>query len=153
MSENITWDYIGRNPTSQAKPGIFKKKKKLKTKKNNDFEIKVREGNSLIVPVYKDKTDGIIDFDFFNTDDYQIEIYEKLPRTAVEKNAMLKAWLVDCKSNEDNDLYVMLYDEEKNGKMEYTYILYYQDLGYVTNLQTIPTGNKGELKLEFDFVD
>ena len=126
---------------------------KLYTRKTNDFEIKVRVGNDSVTPVVTTKTDGIIDFDFHNTDGYRIELYETLPKPTFRKNAMIDSWLEACDGKGVREIltHVMEYSQEKNGKMEYTFIVYRTGLKNVTTTQIVPTGNNGELNVAFDF--
>jgi ABC-type glycerol-3-phosphate transport system substrate-binding protein len=121
---------------------------KLYTKKTNEFEIKVRNGDDSATPVITAKKDGIIDFDFLNTEEYSIEVYEKLRKPAFRKNALLDSWIAACNGK---TTYVMEYQQEKNGKVEYTFVVYRTGLTYVTNTHIVPTGDKGEVDIGFNF--
>ena len=124
---------------------------KLYTKKTNEFEIKIRVGDESATPVVTEKKDDIIDFDFFNTEEYTVELYEQLRKPAFRKNLMLDEWIGACDGKGGSAIHVMEYQQEKNGKMEYTFVVYRTGLKYVTSTQILPTGDKGEIHLGFNF--
>ena len=126
---------------------------KLLTRKTNEFEIKVRVGDSSAEPVITEKKDGIIDFDFLNTNEYNIELYKQLRKPTFRKNETVDSWIGACdgKNRREATTFVLEYKQEKNGKTEYTYVVYRTGLKYVTSAQIVPTGNSGELTLTFEF--
>ena len=153
VQTDLDFIFTYTDATGNSKTGYEISLVKLYTKKTNDFEIKVRAGDALVTPVMTQKTDGVIDFDFLNTDEYTIELYEKLRVPAFRRNLMLDSWIAACNEKNKREVtnHVMEYSQEKDGKMEYTFIIYRTGLKYVTQPQVIPTGNKGELNIGFHF--
>ena len=125
---------------------------KLYTRKSNQFEIKVQVGNDFVEPVISNARD-LLEFDFFHTEGYTIDLYEKLRKPAFMKNAMLDEWIGACdnKGVKVPTTFVMEYSQEKNGKMEYTYVVYRTGLKCVTNTQIVPTGDNDEVNVAFHF--
>ncbi|MBQ7346529.1 MAG: hypothetical protein IJW55_01075 [Clostridia bacterium] len=129
----------------------------LYTKKSNEFELKANVNETETALQMKD-LGSLLNFDFYNTNEYSIEVYEKLSKSAVLKNETLASWLDSCDENAknatgSNPMSFLMTDKKDlgNGKTEYTFVAYRTKLKNITELQILPTGGTGKLDLRFNY--
>ncbi len=99
---------------------------------------------------------GKIDFDFRNTEEYQIECYEGLTVPHIMGNADLykqvKEWY-DDKTNIALTQYMLAWEDTTSSDTEnyYTYVLFRQNMKHLTALEVLPVGDAGKLDLQLKF--
>ncbi len=99
---------------------------------------------------------GQIDFDFMDTEQYKVDIYENLTIPHVIDNAalynQLKSWY-DNKNVFSTTSCVLAWEDKTSSATEnyYTYVIFRNKIKYVTELdiQTVADANKLELKLDY----
>lgn len=122
------------------------------TKKTTPFNVVAQLNESELETVQTDLS-KLITFDFLNTKEYSIDLYADLTKAAVLKNTGLMTWLQECDKAADSKsstmTFVKNYVDEATG--ETTYIVYQTGMRYITTVDFVPTGDLGELNLNFDF--
>ncbi|MBQ7334886.1 MAG: hypothetical protein IJW92_00210 [Clostridia bacterium] len=97
----------------------------------------------------------VLNFDFYNTDEFTVEIYDDLTIPHIIDNPYLNevitAWYKDTNMQTTNN--VLIWSDTTSSETEnyYTYVVYRKNMKYITDLQVLPKGNSGELVLHFDF--
>ena len=122
------------------------------TKKTTPFNV-IAQINESEVELNQTDLSKLIKFDFLNTKEYSIDLYADITKAAVLKNTELMNWLQACDKTADNKgstvTFVKSYVDEATG--EETYIIYQTGMRYITSVDFVPTGDAGELDLNFDF--
>ena len=122
------------------------------TKKTTSYNL-VCQLNGSEETVTQTELSKLIEFDFLNTEEYSIDYYADLTKTAVLKNTGLMAWLQECDKAADTKgntmTFVKHYVDAATG--EETYIVYQTGMRYITTVDLVPTGDKGELNLNFNY--
>lgn len=90
--------------------------------------------------------DALLVFDFLNTKDYTIEIYNGLSEAGVRDNQILTQWIKEKCPTIDRTVttYALSYVEELEDKNAYTFVFYRNGLNYITATDLQVTGNDGE---------
>lgn len=113
-------------------------------RKTHTFDISYQiNEEAAVAPTLKEGE--LISFDFYDTKEYSIEIYEDLTKPQVMKNAELMKWI--GQSIRPSTTSYML--EYKNGR-ETVYVFYRSPLERETELKIQPLGENGKLNLLFD---
>ena len=107
-----------------------------------DLDYKIDEAAALAPTV---KEGNLITFDFYDTKEYKIEIYEDLTKPQILKNQELMKWINKCVVTNPTS-YILEY---KNGN-ETIYAFYRSPIKYETELKILPLGENGKLTLNFD---
>ncbi|MBQ8440407.1 MAG: hypothetical protein IJX19_07090 [Clostridia bacterium] len=148
-SVDLIFDYT-EDP--DAKAGYELSLVSFLTKKTTPYNV-FCQNNGSEVEATPSELSKILKFDFLNTDEYSIELYANLSKTSVLKNKGLMAWLQDCDKQADSKrdpiTFVKNYRNEATG--EETYIVYQTGMEYITTMDFVPTGDKGELNLGFNY--
>jgi hypothetical protein len=122
------------------------------TKKTTPFNV-VAQLNEAEADVNLSELSKLITFDFLNTKEYSVDLYADLTKAAVLKNTDLMTWLQACDKTADSKsgpvTFVKDYRDEATG--EVTYIVYQTGMKYITTVDFVPTGDFGELNLNFNF--
>ena len=139
-------DASGKSDT----PGYELSLVSLYTKKTNEFELlcKVNDADTAI---QMQSMSSLLTFDFMNTKQYSIEEFNGLTQTMVLKNEILMKWIDLYKNDKNLKTYVLKFEgEAENGKKECTFVLFRNNLKYVNTVDVQPTGNNGELVVNFN---
>ncbi len=97
---------------------------------------------------------GLLDFSFFDTNEYSIEVYEQLSKAAIRYNTALLDWVNSCTETQKKaQTYMLKHEKTENGKTVYTFVVLRNGLTNVTELNVVPTGNTGSLDLGLHFSD
>ncbi len=107
-----------------------------------DIDYKINEEEAAAPTV---KEGALINFDFYDTKDYTIEIYENLYKSEVMKNKDLWMWILGCSASKPTT-----YINEYKGTDEYVYAIYCSPLKHETELQVLPLGSDGKLDLNIN---
>lgn len=127
----------------------------LKTKKSVDYALK-SEVNGAEVAIAETDAKQFIAFDFFDTKEYDIDVYENLSKTAVLKNQAMMDWIEEC----DNQAYskgkqkktlIFVKEYVNPDTKEETYVVYLTGIKYTTTLDIQVTGGEGEVDIAFNF--
>lgn len=122
----------------------------LYTKKTNEFELLCKT-NDADTAIQVQDMNSLLTFDFMNTKQYSIEEFNGLTQTMVLKNETLMTWMGTTKSGAKPEAHSLKYEGEAvNGKKEYTFVLFRRNLKYVNTVDVQPTGNNGELVVNFN---
>ncbi len=124
----------------------------LYTKKNLSFQL-LGKVNGADKALTETENKGLIEFDFFNTKEYSIEVYEDLTKTGVLKNAALMDWIKTCDAGVGKKAQNFVLTFHDAATDVYTYVLYRTGMKNVTTLDILPTGDSGELNLGFHFTE
>lgn len=91
----------------------------------------------------------LVTADLLNTEEYTVDLYANISKPAVLKNKELMAWLTECdKKASKPTTFVKTYVDAET--KEETYIVYHTNIKHVTTIDFIPTGDSGELNLNFN---
>ncbi len=129
---------------------------KLYTRKTNEFEILCKV-NDAETGIQQTAQDALLKFDYMDTKQYKIELYEGLTKAALRNNAIVTEWINDCDKEgvKDGEPKTFIYKYETPSTAEVkqtTYIFYRTGLNYLTDMSFIPTGPTGSLKLDIGFI-
>ncbi|MBQ8432830.1 MAG: hypothetical protein IJX28_08100 [Clostridia bacterium] len=124
----------------------------LYTKKNLEYKL-LCKANGAEKTISETENKAVIDFDFFNTKEYTIEVYEDLTKTGVLKNAALMEWIKTCDAGIGRNAQNFVLTFHDAATDVYTYVLYRTGMKNVTTLEILPTGDSGELKMAFNFTE
>ncbi len=126
---------------------------RIYTRRTNTFRVLATENEAsanlkLTQESEPDKdVDQFLNFDFYNTDEYSIEVYNTLTKATMRKNKLLTSWFAKCDADmsEDPTTYVLSY-VDPDTKVT-TYVIYRTGLKEVTTQVVQATGGTGELNL------
>ncbi len=104
---------------------------------------KVSEGEVISEPTEIVEHGAVVDFDFLNTTNYTIEVYNNLSATAVIKNVALFEWITKADASDKASTHMICY---QNGN-EYTYVIYRTKLSNENEIIVQPVGDAKNLKL------
>ena len=131
---------------------------RIYTRRTNPFEVLATENEAsatvtLTREAEKDKdVDTLLNFDFYNTDEYSIEVYNHLTKATVRQNSLLTQWLTKCdqdKIEKNPTSYVMSYKDPDTKVI--TYVFYRTGLIDMTSQAVQPTGGAGELAINLTY--
>ncbi len=123
----------------------------LYTKKSNVFELKGKVGSSEAA-LTVDTAKALLKIDPYQTENYQIDVYNQVSRHVFRKNALVTEWLEQCDTLSAGNLaaFALVHTQEKGDKVEYTVVLYRDSMAYATNAKIIPSGDGQNLEIVFD---
>jgi len=117
-------------------------------RKTHSFDVDAQIGeDAAFAPTVKEA--ALINFDFYDTNEYNIEIYEALSKTEILKNQDLMKWIKDDCVASGTTSYMF---EHKSGNV-YTYVFYRSPVKTETELKIQPYGENGKLNLVFDLIE
>ncbi|MBR2019235.1 MAG: hypothetical protein IKA05_02425 [Clostridia bacterium] len=97
--------------------------------------------------------ENYLNFDFYHTEEYDIEVYDSLTKAALIKNKTLTNWIALCDKSTPNGTdptsFVLNYKNPDTGVI--TYVIYRTCLKDVTAQKLLPTGDSGELMLNLHY--
>lgn len=150
--------------TTGSKNGYELSLVRIYTKKNNNFEIKTGELAKLeeCKDVRLTQLKELITFDFYNTDQYKINV-DNILMTNILDNDVIYNWVTGTDTRngqlniqnpykENKEKKAMLaYKEVGETTTRYTYVFFRYGMSYPTELTIQPTGVKNKLMLNFLF--
>lgn len=124
----------------------------LLTKKSTDYLLKANlDGTEAAISETQHKE--LVKFDFYNTQEYSVDLYSDLTKTHIYKNQDLLNWLLKCDKVADDEKapmnFVWTYTDAATGYV--TYVVYRTGLKVMTSVDITPTGDKGEFNINFNF--
>ena len=131
---------------------------RIYTRRTNSFNvIATANGASATIAMTREEEkkgdpDTILNFDFFNTDEYSIEVYNTLTKATVLKNKTLTSWINNkCDSNAPQApiSYLLRYVDPETKVT--TLVFYRTGLVDVTQQVVQPTGGSGELTINVSY--
>ena len=126
---------------------------RIYTRRTNTFEVLAKVNGSDVNPSIT-QLGGYLDFDFFNTEEYTTDVYKDLSKVDVLQNSVLMDWMDACDKDKSKTptTYVLTYtSDEKDGKVEKTFVIYRTGLKYITALDIQPTGGSGEVNFVLNY--
>ncbi len=101
-----------------------------------------------------EKSNSLITFDFYNTKDYQVTVYENLSKPAIARNKELLAWMLECDQAADKSkstkTYVKQYTDPATG--EITFVVYRTGLYYITDVDVQITGDDKGVNVNINYL-
>lgn len=128
----------------------------LYTRKNNEFEFKCKVNDAdTAINAIKDQG-ALYNFDFYNTQQYRMEVYANIGIPAIMKNDTLFTWVSSCNAKITGrkvENYLMSFKKDLGEQYEYTFVVYRNNLQFVTATQFLALGEKDALELSFTYTD
>ena len=90
----------------------------------------------------------MIDFDFMNTDGYEITFNTGLTKSMICENEAVYNWIMGCTGT---DPYVATYTKQVGDKTVYTYLFYVNTISNPYTVTVQPTGDRANLKLDIRY--
>ncbi len=149
---NLSFDFVEDGTTNKA--GYTISRVQLQNRRSN-YKVGVAYTyNEEETDADVTSQSGLIDFDPLKTNEYTVEVYDNLSKSAIRHNQAVIEWINSCKETKGvSQTNVLAYEGVEDGKNVYTYVVLRNGLTYVTDMQVVPTGDMKAPELVFDFSD